>query len=159
MSRSAATTHLSPARDVQQEREWVVAAAWSWIGTPYHPAARVKGAGVDCGQFLAAVYEEAGVVPRIETGEYPQDWYMHRSEERYLAFVEAHAARIPGPPEPGDIVLFNFGRCISHGAIVTEWPEIVHAYIGTGDVTLDDALANKALESRIVGFWSPWPGA
>ncbi len=32
--------------------------------------------------------------------------------------------------EPGDIVLWKFGRCFSHGAIIVEWPTIIHAYVG-----------------------------
>ncbi len=139
-------------------REEVVAEAMSWIGTKYHHAARVKGAGVDCGQLLAAVYEAAGVIPHVQPEPYPSDWHCHRSEERYLAHVEAFAHRIGGPPLPGDLVLYRFGRCISHGAIVVSWPRVLHAYVGQG-VILDDAVANQALASRQVGFWSLWSEA
>ena len=43
--------------------------------------------------------------------------------ERYLNFVKAHGHEIAGPPAgppplAGDLVLWRFGRCFSHGAIV-----------------------------------------
>jgi cell wall-associated NlpC family hydrolase len=137
------------------DRERVVAVAMSWLGTPHHHHARVKGAGVDCGQFVAAVFEEAGVVAAFETDEYPHDWHLHRSEERYLGYVNRYAKRIYDNPQPGDIVLYRYGRCISHGAIVVKWPQIIHSFLGLG-VVLDDAEANHALAQRFVGWWSVW---
>ena len=38
------------------QRAAVVAEARSWIGTPYHHAADVKGHGVDCAMLLIRVY-------------------------------------------------------------------------------------------------------
>jgi cell wall-associated NlpC family hydrolase len=136
-------------------RERVISTALSWLGTPYHHHARVKGAGVDCGQFVAAVFEEAGVIPSLVPDDYPHDWHLHRSEERYLGYVSRYARPNEGPRLPGDIALYQYGRCISHGAIVVAWPQIIHAYIGLG-VILDDAEANAALAQRFVGVWSVW---
>ena len=134
----------------------MVAEALTWLGTSYHHRARVKGAGVDCGQLLAAVFEGAGVLPHVDPGEYPHDWMLHRDGERFLGLVERYARKIEGPPRPGDIVLYRYGRCISHGAIVVEWPQVVHAYAVPGEVVLEDALANLQLDERRVGFWSMW---
>ena len=142
--------------ETDSQRQRVVEEARGWIGTPYHHRGRVKGGGVDCGMILAEVYEAAGVVPHVDPGEYPHDWHLHRDEQRYLAQVEAYAHKIEGPPQPGDIALFQYGRCISHGAIVVEWPEVIHAYVNVRGVVLDNAVQNKDLESRLVGFWSPW---
>ena len=33
-----------------------------------------------------------------------------------------------GEPQPGDVSVYRVGRCFSHGAIVTEWPFIIHAF-------------------------------
>lgn len=142
--------------DEHEQRAAVVREALSWVGTPYHHAARVKGAGVDCAMLLAEVFEAAGVLGHVEPEPYPNDWHMHRDEERYLAGVERFAAPVEGPPQPGDIVLFKVGRCISHGAIVVLWPQVVHAYVTARAVVLEDAMANQDLARRIVGFWSPW---
>lgn len=134
-------------------RDKVVEIAKSWLRTPYHHRAKLKGHGVDCGQILIAVFSEAGLISDFDTGEYPQDWMLHRDEERYLKSVEKYAHRVE-VPKPGDIALFKFGRCVSHAAIVVEWPIVIHSYKIAGMVTYDDVTANKNLENRLVGFWS-----
>lgn len=134
-------------------REKVVEVAKSWLGTPYHHRAKLKGIGVDCAQILVAVFSEAGIIDDFDTGQYPQDWMMHRSEELYLGSIEKYAKRVE-QPKPGDIALFKFGRCVSHSAIVIEWPIVIHAYKMAGVVTYDDVIANKSLGDRLVGFWS-----
>jgi NlpC/P60 family putative phage cell wall peptidase len=142
---------------VTGSREQVVAAARTWLGTPWVHNARVKGHGVDCGQLLAAVFQEAGVVGPVDPGEYPQDWALHRSEERFMSIVERYAVKVYRAPLPGDVALFKFGRCVSHGGIVLEWPLMIHAYLNARDVVIDDVLANSDLARRFVGCWSAWP--
>ncbi len=44
------------------------------------------------------------------------------------------------PILPGDIALWRFGRCFSHGAIVVDWPIVIHAYLGRG-CALEDAAS------------------
>lgn len=136
------------AHHVTAHRHAVIAEALSWAGTPYHANARVKGAGADCLTFLAGVYEACGVIPPVDIPHYPADWHMHRDEERYLGGVLRYCQEISGPPLPGDIALWRFGRCFSHGAIVLDWPRIIHAYIGRR-CGPDDAHANQML--RFVG--------
>ena len=64
-------------------RAAAVKEAKTWIGTPFHHAARVKGAGVDCLMLLAEVYERAGVTAgRIKPPFYVPDWHLHRDAER-----------------------------------------------------------------------------
>src|SRR4029078_6925542 len=91
------------------KRRAVLREAESWIGTPFHHAARVKGAGVDCLMLLAEVYERAGVSRRIEPPFYVPDWHLHRDAERYMEGLLRYA-RSADVPEPGDIALFRFGR-------------------------------------------------
>jgi cell wall-associated NlpC family hydrolase len=67
------------AEDIQ--REDVVREALSWIGTPFHHAGRVKGAGVDCGQFPLAVFESCGLIPNYVPAHYPADFHLHSNEE------------------------------------------------------------------------------
>src|SRR3954471_23995131 len=136
-------------------RAVVVKEAESWIGTPFHHAARVKGAGIDCLMLLAVVYEHAGVVARIEPPFYVPDWHLHRDAERYMEGLLRYARPIEAPPLAGDIALFRFGRTFSHGAIVTNWPRLVHAYWNIG-VVLGDATLHP-LAGRPVRFFSPFP--
>jgi cell wall-associated NlpC family hydrolase len=147
------------ALDEMLQREAVVEEARSWVGTPYHHHARIKGAGVDCGMILAEVYERAGVLPHVDPGEYVADWFLHQDEPVYLNIVEQFAAKIDGPAQPGDIAMFQFGRNPAHGAIVVEWPAIIHSFKQAGMVILDDAVSNCDLADRFVGIWSPWAKA
>src|SRR5271165_4615237 len=88
----------------KEARTAVVAAARSWIDTPYHHAADVKGAGVDCAMLLVRVYVDLGLVEPFDPRPYPRDWMMHRSEERYLGFLLARAKTIePSQVGPGDV--------------------------------------------------------
>lgn len=153
----------------QQEREAVVAEALSWQRTPYHHNARVKGSGVDCAMLLAEVYPKVvpHLVPPITPEHYPPDWHLHRSKERYLEYVLKNATEIPeAEAGAGDVVMFKFGRCFSHGAIIVKWPKIVHAYVGIG-CQLEDANGAQWLryrgeaenQPRERRFFTLWPKA
>jgi cell wall-associated NlpC family hydrolase len=134
-------------------RAAVVAEALSWLNTPYHPHARLKGAGVDCAMLPAEVYEAAGLIPHVEPEHYPVDWHLHRDEERYLSVVLAHA-RETTYVQPGDLVLYKWGRCFAHGGIVIQWPTIVHAFIGQGVVEANGTAGRLA--DREHKFYTLW---
>jgi cell wall-associated NlpC family hydrolase len=51
----AAETAAVQIQNLRDLRAAVVREAESWIGTPFHHAARVKGAGIDCLMLLAEV--------------------------------------------------------------------------------------------------------
>jgi cell wall-associated NlpC family hydrolase len=123
-----------------EERARVVAVARQWLRTPYRHASRVKGSGADCLTLLAEVFSEAGLISRPVIPYYPHDWHLHRDAERYTAGLLQYTHEITGPPLPGDIALWKFGRCFSHGAIVVEWPVIIHAYVGRA-CTIENADA------------------
>jgi NlpC/P60 family putative phage cell wall peptidase len=136
------------------QQELVLAEATSWLGTPYHHAQCVKGAGVDCAMILTDVYHKAGLIPLIDPRPYPPDWHLHRSAERYLGWVEQYADEIDeNEAAPGDLVLFRFGRCVSHGAIVMSWPMVLHAYRPEHEVVLTDVGRSVYLTSRLSGFY------
>src|SRR6266566_2725554 len=78
----------------QDERQRVLDVATSWRGTPFHDNARLRGIGCDCAQLLAAVFEEAGVMSRIDTEFYHPTFFMHRDEERFLSYVLPRAFEI-----------------------------------------------------------------
>jgi cell wall-associated NlpC family hydrolase len=132
-------------------REAVIEEAMTWLNTPYVHRGRIKGIGVDCAMILADVYEKVGLIDHIDTPEYPQTWHLHRSDERYLAFVKQYGHEVANP-EMGDIAMFRFGRCISHAGIVIKWPRIIHAYYKSG-VILDDGDQGD-MYGRLVCFYS-----
>lgn len=142
------------------QRAAVVAEARSWIGTPYHSCAAVRGAGVDCGMLLVRVFVDAGLVAPFDPRPYPADWHLHRSEERYLGFVFDRAGEV-ARPQPGDVMVLRFGRCYSHGGIVTNADPltIVHAYHPARRV-LEEIVSGSSVLSepgrgrRFFSFWA-----
>ena len=130
----------------------IIAEALTWLNTPYHHAARVKGAGVDCAQLLVGVYVDAlALVPPFDISHYPPDWMKHREEERFLSYIEQRAVEVD-LPAPGDIALWQWGRCFAHGGIVLDWPQILHADVRTGRVTITDASQGR-FHDRCVRFF------
>lgn len=130
------TDPKTPAQ-VEEERQRVCAEALTWLRTPFHHEGTVKGAGVDCGQYLIQVYHNAGITPLFTTGHYALDWALHNHQEKYLGFVRQYAHEISHDPGPGDLVMWLQGRCFSHGAIVLNWPRIIHAQMNVGVVEAD----------------------
>lgn len=135
-------------------RQQIVAEAATWLRTPYHHEAMVKGAGVDCAQILIAVYSAVGLAEKPDIGHYPPDWMLHRSDERYLGWIEKYCD-IVEKPQPGDIAVFKFGRCFSHAGIVTfpGWPAMIHAHRPSGCVCETDGTKGD-LDGREVRFYS-----
>lgn len=134
-------------------RERVIAEARRWIGTPYHHQARVLGAGVDCATLLCEVYEAAGCIPHVDPTPYPADWHFHRDAERYLGWLNQYAREVD-EPKPGDVIVWKFGRCFSHAAILCENGYIIHSYIGQGvRLELRDA---EIFRGRAVKYFTLW---
>ncbi|SHM10687.1 hypothetical protein SAMN05216428_1144 [Nitrosospira sp. Nsp11] len=134
------------------KRVAIVDQAMTWLKTPWHHQGRVKGAGVDCAYFLVEVFADAGLIPRIDLGEYPPDWHIHRDEPRFLNVLKNYADLTEQDPLPGDIAMFRFGRTASHGSIVVEWPLIIHAYKDERMVTISDA-SRGPLADRLDGIY------
>lgn len=138
-----------------EQRSQIVRAAKAWLGTPYHHRAAVKGAGADCALFPIAVYKECGLIPAAyEPPAYSSQWHLHRSDELYLAELEKFCRELPDAardarlrPRPADFLVMRFGRTYSHGAIVVDWPVVVHSYIPHG-VVLADVLRDGATIGR-----------
>nr|DAP68845.1 MAG TPA: cell wall peptidase [Caudoviricetes sp.] len=129
--------------------------ALTWLNTPYHHMANLRGVGVDCAMFLVEVFKQLGAVPPdLDPRPYPHDWHMHRGEERYLAWLDKYADRVPADQvQPGDVVTFKFGRCVSHAGIVIDWPLIIHAYRDNDVVILSDVSRSDALMERLEIFF------
>lgn len=128
-----------------------VAEALTWLGTRYHHQGRVKGVGVDCGTLICEVYEKVGLIPHIPTPKnHPLDWHLHQSSEFYLNKVQEWCYEVKNP-QPGDIVLYRYGKSANHGAIIVEWPIIVHANLKCGTILQDSSKGSLA--DHIVGFY------
>jgi cell wall-associated NlpC family hydrolase len=132
-------------------RDAIVREAETWLRTPYHHQGAIKGVGVDCAQILIEVYSALGLADKPDVGYYPSDWMLHRSEERYLGWLEKYCIEVDHPRR-GDIVMFKFGRCFSHSGIVVDYPKIIHAQREDGCCYAD--ANNGALAAREVKFYS-----
>ena len=145
------------------ERSLVVGIAFEYLKTPYHPCAKLKGIGVDCLTLLSCVFEDAGLVENVPLPNYSPQFMMNRSDEQYMSGLLEYTHEIHTPPKPGDIVLWKFGRCFSHSAIVVEWPIVIHAHIGSGTQLEDVSKAvwlsdMKDGSPRPRKFFSYWGG-
>lgn len=151
----------------QSERDAVVAEAISFEQTRYHHMGRLKikraadgsiidRGGVDCAQLPYLTYFNVGLIPEIPVEYYPEDWFMHHDEERYLATVSKYAHEVAAPL-PGDLAVWRFGRCYAHGGIVITpgWPDIVHVLKDVGSVIRDRGDGGRCAE-REHKFFSLW---
>lgn len=144
-------------------RARVNAAARSWIGTPFHDCAAVKGkgGGVDCAMLLRAVYVEAGIIPYFDIAPYSPQHFLHSGEEKFLGYVTRFAREIPCTAvQTGDVALYRIAKAFAHGAIVIApgWPAIVHAHFhsrlvrrGRGDAV---HLGTPILDVKFFSFWA-----
>ena len=145
------------------QRAAVVAAARSWIGTPYHNCADVKGVGVDCGMLLVRVFVDSGLCAPFDPRPYPVDWHLHRAEERYLGFIFDRGCEVAAPL-PGDVMVVRYGRTYSHGGIVSVAKPltVVHAYFPARSVLEEEIGRNSVLcdatrKSRFFSYWTRTP--
>jgi len=116
----------------------IVQAALSWIDTPYHHQARLKGVGVDCAQLVAAVAEECKLLaPGTVITDYSPEWHLHNREERMLGYLKEFGCFRIERAVPGSILCFQFGRVCSHLGILVNEHEFVHARIDAGRVVLN----------------------
>lgn len=137
--------------------EKIAAAAIPWLGTPHVNMARVKGKGVDCGMLLIGALEDAGIIERasIKIAPYSNEWHLHHSEEWFLGYVKQYCDRVPvADMLPGDFLLYQFGRCISHAGILVGPNLAIHAVINKGvilsnldEVMFYDARGNSRLRA------------
>ena len=154
---------MSPAPDTSLRqtgaRAAVLAEAVRWVGTPYHHGAAVRGAGVDCARLLIEVYAETGQIERFDPGEYPPDWHLHRSEERYVETILRYA-REHTPADLrrigiGDVLAWRFGRCFAHGGIYVGDGFVVHAYAPSRIVERTQ-IKGSMLADRAMRHFSLW---
>ena len=111
-------------------RDEICAEALTWLGTPYHHLACLKGIGVDCGRLLEGIAKATGRVdPHWKPGAYSPEHHFHRKEELYKAYFLPMGC-VPVAWEaiaPGVILTFRVGHVVSHSGIMMPDYQIVHA--------------------------------
>lgn len=139
----------------------IIAAARSWIGTPYVHQASAKGAGCDCLGLVRGVWRTLyGREPEAPP-PYTPDWNERRhaaGEDALLAAARRHlVARNPPGYAPGDVLVFRVaaGGPAKHCAIASEDDHFIHAYAGRAVV---ESAMNRWWRARIAGVFM-FPGA
>lgn len=131
-----------------KKREKIVEVSRSWLDTPYHHKARVKGLGVDCAQLCAGIALEMEFITEEEIDaveDYDAEFHVHNDEERLHHIIEGFGCTevIIGKRQAGDIVTFNIGRSCGHLGILTTENSFVHAL-----------LDQKVIEVNLQARWS-----
>jgi NlpC/P60 family putative phage cell wall peptidase len=129
-------------------RAQLIAEALAWQGTPYHGGAALKGVGVDCIGLVIGVLKHVGLLaPSYSPGYYSGEWHLHQNAERLVAEVEAFGCvlRPLADRQPGDLLLFQFGRVCAHSGFALEGDQVIHAVRDFGQV-LVTSLRGEWLE-------------
>lgn len=114
-------------------REQIVAAARSWVGTPYRHQASARGLGCDClgllrGVWRAVIGPEPCFVP-----PYTPDWAEAHGRETLAEAAARHLTPVePAEAQAGDVVLIRWrpGFPAKHCAILTGPSTFIHAHGG-----------------------------
>lgn len=111
-------------------REAAVAAARTWIGTPYHHQASLKGVGADCLGLIRGIWRDLyGSDAELPPG-YSRDWGEVSSTETLIEAAARHMiARGAAAPKPGDVVVFRMraGAVAKHAGILATPETMIHA--------------------------------
>lgn len=115
----------------------VVRQAQTWLGTPWHHQARLKGVGVDCVGLLIGVCRELNIAIEDyqEYGRFPDGYHLAKELERQLI-------KKTSLPMPGDIMLFRISRMPQHIAICSPMG-LIHAHQGV----------MKVVETSMPPYW------
>lgn len=113
----------------------VVRAARRWLGTPYRHMSARRGAGCDCLGLVCGVWRDLGG-ETIELPAYRADWRDSRHAEELLSLAERRLVRRSGPPEAGQVMLFQLQGAATprHCGITIDDHVFIHAQEGRGVV-------------------------
>lgn len=121
-------------------RRDVVAAARSWIGTPYVHQHSVKGAGCDCLGLLRGVWREVYGAEPEQVPPYTMDWSEPQGDEVLWRAAGRHLVRkTADSAAPGDVLLFRMrdGSVAKHLGLQADiggGASFIHSYSGQGVV-------------------------
>jgi NlpC/P60 family putative phage cell wall peptidase len=111
-------------------RARVIAAARSWLGTPYHDQASVRGAGCDCLGLARGVWREVVGPEPFPIPPYSRDWGEAGPREVLAEGARACMIEVaPAEAPPGALLIFRMReRAIAkHLGILSESGTLIHA--------------------------------
>lgn len=125
----------------------IVTAARTWIGTPFHHQARLKGVGVDCiGLVIGVARELALIAPDFDIAAYPRV----PDGKTLLPLAREHMREIPREAmQPGDVVVVSFDRDPQHFGILGDYRHgglsIIHGASDPGRVIETRLMFSSAM--------------
>ena len=151
-------------------RAQLLAVARTWLRTPFHAHAGIKGAGVDCVHLCAAIYIEAGALEVFNPPKYALDGGAHAAQSLITDWVEqcgrfeALFVQSSVPPrrdqgsrfpalQPGDLLCFTLGRVEWHVGILITPQLFIHAQRDLG--VAENYLAARAWSRRLTRAYRP----
>lgn len=111
----------------------IVDIARSWIGTPYHNMASVRGAGCDCVGLLRGIWRELYGVEAPTLPVYSANWRARQGNETLLAAAQEHLDERPIVDRaPGLVLIFRIKGDLAarHCGVMTTDRRMAHAHSG-----------------------------
>ena len=141
----------------EEDGKKIAEAALGWLGTPHINAARVRGKGVDCAKLCMAAVEDAGLMSMdtIRMEGYGNEWHLHQSGEKMLEVFQRYCSPVD-TLQPGDFLLYQYGRCVSHAGVYIGDGVICHSLVNHGVIlsNINDVMFLDAKgRSRLRGIY------
>lgn len=140
--------------------ERVIAAARSWLGTPYHDQASLRGVGCDCLGLARGVWREVVGPEPSPIPPYSRDWSEIGPREVLAEGVRRMMIEVdPAAAEAGALVLFRMKpRAIAkHVGIISDPGSFIHAYERLG--VIEEPLSSVWRRRIAFAFLFPRPSA
>jgi cell wall-associated NlpC family hydrolase len=142
----------------ETRRRALIWEANSWVGTPFHGHAKLKGVGVDCVQLAGAIYIATGFLTEFNPGWYPIDGGNHDESSRVVEWIEQsgkfHRCSPHGAQAmPGDLICIQYARVAHHVGVVVAGEEFVHAMFNHH--VMMSSLADSTYAKRLNAIYRP----
>lgn len=111
----------------------IVRVARTWLGTPYHHQASLKGVGADCLGLVRGVWRELYGADAEAPPPYTRDWAEATGRETLLAAAGRHLVAVaPAAARPGDVLVFRLrtATVAKHAGLLASATTMVHAMEG-----------------------------
>lgn len=132
-------------------QEQIVSTARTWLGTPFHHQARLKGKGCDCLGLIVGVVDELGLTDTngMKLAAYDEITYPKEPDGIYL--IEKLTGLLTEVPiadaRAGDLALFKVRENPQHLAILTD-------YEGALGMIHSFAPSRRVVEHRLDDDWN-----
>jgi len=125
----------------------IIEQARTWLGTPWHHAARCKGVGVDCGGLIVGALQEVGYPVRDMV-----NYDLGDNIDAMLQHIGSHADAVPEGEYlfAGDILVLRGKLMYNHCGFYTVTPD------GDGGILHAWRTPGKVVEHALDGIWEKW---